>query len=232
MNWVQHSLLIVEDDPALHKVVGLLAEAHGFRTVLAGTCESGIRDARAHRPDAAIVDLGLPDRDGICFIESVRTWSNMPIIVLSARAVDTQLSAFDAGADDFVVKPFSSPELFARVKALIRRTACDPPESGDSPGGIFIDTGKRVARRWDGAQVRLTPLEHRILEILARHPDRVVVHQRLLQEVWGTEQADMRALRLYVMSLRRKLERDPSRPVQILTESGVGYRLASDAPQL
>jgi two-component system KDP operon response regulator KdpE len=212
--------LIVEDDPALQSVMRTLAEGHGFRALIAGTCDMAIREARRQRPDVAIVDLGLPDRDGIDFIRNTRTWSSIPMIVLSARTVESQrLAAFQAGADDYMLKPFSSPELFARIRALLRPRVVEE----------FPEVGRHVARRWDGIEVRLTPLEHRILEILARHPDRVVLHERLLNEVWGPNQADMRSLRVYVKSLRRKLERDPARPVQIVTESGIGYRLALDS---
>lgn len=232
VNLGQQSVLIVEDDGALRKVIGLLAQSHGFSPIFAPTCASGIGAAQSQRPNAAIVDLGLPDQDGMHFVTQTRTWSNMPILVLSARTDEAQrLAAFEAGADDFVLKPFNSPELFARMKALLRRTA---PRNASEPGvvaagGISMDVGKRIARRWDGEAVKLTPLEHRILEILAQHPDRVVMHERILQQVWGPNQADMRSLRVYVKSLRRKLERDPARPVHIVTESGVGYRLALDA---
>jgi two-component system, OmpR family, KDP operon response regulator KdpE len=226
-----HRVLIVEDDQAIQDVLRILAEANGLRAVLADTCDLAVREAQSHRPDVAIVDLGLPDRDGLHFIRKVRTWSQVPIIVLSARSHESQiLEAFEAGADDYVTKPFSAPELLARIRARFRRTA-----PSDLPGGVLdlgdiaIDLGRRVTRRRDGQEVRLTPLEHRILEILARHPDRVVTHARLLQEVWGPHQIDTRSLRVYVKSLRRKLEHDPAHPKHIVTESGIGYRLALDA---
>lgn len=222
-----HLVLIIEDDQAIQHILRTLFEANGFRVVVAGTAARGEHDARLHRPDIVVVDLGLPDRDGLNVITGIRTWSPMPIIVLSARTAESQrLAAFEKGADDYVIKPFSPPELLARVRAIVRRHV-----RGDLPMGILqlgdvtVDLGRRVAQSRTGRAVRLTPLEHRILETLARHGERIVTYAALIKEVWGPERHDSRALRVYIGSLRRKLEIDPSCPQYILTELGIGYRL-------
>jgi len=225
-----HQVLIVEDDPALQSVLRTFFEANGYRVVAANSACSGIRDARLYNPDVVIVDLGLPDRDGIEVIKGIRAWSAMPIVVLSARTIEAQrLLAFDSGADDYVVKPFSTPELLARVRAVLRRHV-----RGGLPmailrlGSISVDLGARLARRADGLQVRLTPLEYRILAVLARSPESIVTQATLLNDVWGPNRDDSGSLRVYIGSLRRKLEADPTRPKHIVTELGLGYRLLLD----
>ncbi len=227
MTEAMHQVLIVEDDPSLQSVLRTFFEANGYRVVAADVAQSGLRDARRYNPDVVIVDLGLPDRDGIEVIRGIRTWSAMPILVLSARTIEAQrLLALDSGADDYVVKPFSAPELLARVRAVLRRQV-----RGHTPmailrlGNISVDLSARLARRADGQQVKLTPLEYRILAVLARTPESIVSQATLLNEVWGPNRDDSGSLRVYIGSLRRKLEADPTRPKHIVTELGLGYRL-------
>lgn len=230
MTRAMHRVLLVEDDPAIRRVLGMLFETNGFRVIEADTCELGMRQAQTYRPDVCIVDLGLPDSDGIHFIHNVRAWSPVGILVLTARVAELHsLSAFEAGADDYIIKPFSSLDLLARVRAILRRIARrDQPATLLRLGAAVVDLSNRVTRGPRGEEAHLTPLEHRILECLARHADSVVTHTQVLKEVWGPHQIDIRSLRVYVASLRRKLEIDAARPKHILTEPGIGYRLMTD----
>jgi two-component system, OmpR family, KDP operon response regulator KdpE len=230
MTDAMHRILLVEDDVAICQVLEALFEGYGFRTIAVGTCRQAITYAQHHRPDVCIVDLGLPDMDGLRFIEQVRTWSAMPIIVLTARTQEPQrLAAFEAGADDYIIKPFSGLELIARVRAITRRLMRrDQPEALLRLGDVEINLEKRATVGPGGKVLKLTPLEHRILECLAQHLGGLVTHEQIMNAVWGPHQADVRSLRVYVASLRRKLERDPAQPQYILTEVGVGYRLVPD----
>jgi len=231
MTEAMHVVLVVEDDPALQSILTLLFEANGFRVVVAATAARGEHDARLHRPDVVIVDLGLPDRDGLGVITGIRAWSSVPIVVLSARTAEPhRLAAFENGADDYVIKPFSAPELLARIRAVLRRhVRGELPMAVLRLGDVSLDLSRRMARRSNGEELRLTPLEHRILETLARHAGRVVTHASLIKEVWGPNRDDSRSLRVYIGSLRRKLEAEPNRPKFIVTELGLGYRLVIDS---
>jgi len=230
MTLAMHQVLIVEDDPGIRDVLRALLTAAHYRIVEAHSAARGEIEARAHKPDLAIVDLGLPDRDGVELIRIVRRWSAVPIIVLSARTEETQkIAALDAGADDYVTKPFGAAELLARVRAALRRTATGAlPSSVIRLGAVVVDLGRREARGLPPF-THLTPLEFRVLENLAREPDTIVKQDRLIREVWGPDQVgDTRSLRVCIRKLRAKLEADPQRPKYLLTEAGLGYRLRVD----
>ncbi|HLA70343.1 MAG TPA: response regulator [Steroidobacteraceae bacterium] len=232
MTLAMHQVLIVEDDAGIRDVLRALLSASNYRIVEAESAARGEIEARTHKPDIALVDLGLPDRDGLELIRSVRTWSALPIIVLSARTGEAQkIAALDAGADDYVTKPFAAAELLARVRAALRRTATGAlPSSEIYLGAITVDLARRELR---GAapSVHLTPLEYRVLENLARQPGTIVKQEKLIREVWGPAQVgDTRSLRVCIRNLRAKLEPEPDRPRFLVTEAGLGYRLRIDDP--
>ncbi len=225
-----HQVLVIEDEPEIRNVVRVLLETERYRVVEAANAARGEIEARAHKPDLLLVDLGLPDGDGVALIRRVRTWSPVPIIVLSARTMEEQkIAALDAGADDYVTKPFSAPELLARVRAALRRNV----RSAESTlalqlGPARIDLGRREASKGDG-EVHLTPLEYRVLESLARNAGMIVTQAQLIREVWGPDRSDdTRSLRVTIRNLRQKLEPDPRRPRYLVTEAGLGYRLKVD----
>jgi two-component system KDP operon response regulator KdpE len=227
-----HRILVVEDDAGIRDVLRALLETEQYRVVEAETATRATIEARSHKPDLLLVDLGLPDRDGIEVIRGVRSWSSVPIIVLSARtAEDKKIGALDAGADDYVIKPFSAPELLARVRAALRRSG----QRGEQPvslrlGMIEIDLARRHTRGPDG-QIHLTPLEYRVLECLSRSEGMIVRQSKLMAEVWGPDHIDdTRALRVSIANLRGKLEPDPRRPRYLVTEAGLGYRLKRTEP--
>jgi two-component system KDP operon response regulator KdpE len=227
-------VLAVEDDADLRSILRTLLEANGYRFVDAETGERAIIEARSHRPDLVLVDLGLPDCDGATLIREIRKSSAVPILVLSARTLEAEkIKALDAGADDYVTKPFSAAELLARVRAALRRVARG---SDQSPvlqlGAISIDLGARTAHGPAG-ELHLTPLEYRILGCLAANAGLVVTQRRLIGQAWGADRiGDARSLRFHVSNLRQKLEPDPGRPRFLLTEAGVGYRLQAGGPPL
>lgn len=220
-------VLIVEDDPQIRRFVRAALAAEGYRLHECTTAEEGIAQAAARQPDLILLDLGLPDADGLELIDRVREWGGTPILVLSARGQEhDKIVALDKGADDYVAKPFAIGELLARVRAVLRRSSGG---TSDDPivrfGTVEIDREARRVRV-DGADIHLTPNEYRLLMVLVHYSGKVLTHRQLLNEVWGPQHTeDAQYLRVYVAQLRRKLERDPARPQFLQTEPGVGYRL-------
>jgi two-component system KDP operon response regulator KdpE len=225
-----HRVLVVEDEQGIREVLRALLEAENYRVVEAATAERAQIEARTHKPDLLLVDLGLPDGNGLEVIRSVREWSPMPILVLSARTMEEQkIAALDAGADDYVTKPFSAPELLARVRAALRRNVRGIAQAPSFHlGNIEVNLTRREVHG-AGEAVHLTPLEYRVLECLARNLGMIVRQDQLIREVWGPSHlGDTRSLRVCIKNLRIKLEPDPRRPRHLLTEAGLGYRLRVD----
>ena len=223
--------LVLEDEREILQFVRSSLEAEGWQVVEAGTLRQGLIEAGTRRPELVIADLGLPDGDGVDFIRELRTWSGVPVIVLSARTQEAdKVAALDAGADDFITKPFGVAELLARTRANLRR-ARSGMASADSVfrfGEVEVDLAARLVRK-GGAEVHLTPIEYRLLGVLIANAGRVLTHRHLLREVWGPNRSEStHYLRVYMGNLRQKLEADPAQPRHILTETGVGYRLLVD----
>jgi two-component system KDP operon response regulator KdpE len=219
-------VLIVEDEIEIRRFVRMALEAEGLLVYEADSVQRGLIEAGTRRPDLIVLDLGLPDGDGVDLIRDLRTWSQIPIIVLSARSAESaKIVALDTGADDYLVKPFGTGELLARVRAQLRRSVKSTESTSIVTfGDVQIDMDRRIVER-AGVPVHLTPLEYRLLTHLCAHPDRVLTHLQLLKAVWGpSHQADTQYLRVFMGGLRKKIEADPSQPCHLLTETGVGYR--------
>jgi two-component system KDP operon response regulator KdpE len=222
-------VLLVEDERHIRRFLRASLETEGWRVFEAETVRQGLIDAATRKPDLVIADLGLPDGDGVDLIRDLRTWSSVPVIVLSARSSEgDKVRALDAGADDYIEKPFGVSELLARVRAHRRRHQGGRGSDGASTvtiGDVEIDLGARIVRK-AGAEVHLTPIEYRLLGVLLANAGRVLTHRHLLREVWGPSHVEQNHyLRVFMGSLRHKLEDDPAQPKMLVTETGVGYRL-------
>jgi two-component system, OmpR family, KDP operon response regulator KdpE len=221
-------VLMIEDEPEIRRFVRMALESEGLEVFEAVTLERGLIDAATRRPELVVLDLGLPDGDGLDFIREFRGWSGAPVVVLSARdGEDRKVQALDAGADDYLVKPFGVAELLARVRVQLRRHS-GGPNDGDPMmrfGNITVDRAARQVSR-EGERLHLTPIEYRLLQEFCAAPGRVLTHKHLLKAVWGPDHlADLHYVRVHMANLRKKIEADPNRPRWLVTEAGVGYRL-------
>jgi two-component system KDP operon response regulator KdpE len=225
-------VLVVEDEPQMRKFVRIALESHDYRVIEAATAADAIQQAISHVPDAVVLDLGLPDMDGMDVTRRLREWSAVPILVISARGQeDSKVKALDGGADDYLTKPFGAAELMARLRVALRHAA----GSREAPNGVVragegveVDLVKRIVRV-RGAETHLTPIEYKLLTALLKHAGMVMTHRQLLEQVWGPGHAhQMQYLRVYMTQLRHKLEGNPARPKLLVTEPGIGYRLKAE----
>ncbi len=225
-------ILVVEDDNAVANLIAATLETQDYRYGRANTGAGAVMEALSSKPDVMLLDLGLPDMDGIEVIRKIRSWSNMPIIVVSARSEDfDKVAALDAGADDYLTKPFSVDELLARLRVALRRVRYDSLRLSEESsvyenGGLRIDYAAGCAYL-SGEEIHLTPIEYKLLCLLARNTGKVLTHNYILKEVWGgTSASDVPSLRVFMATLRKKLEKDPSHPQFIQTHIGIGYRMS------
>ncbi|CAG0946031.1 KDP operon transcriptional regulatory protein KdpE [Anaerolineae bacterium] len=224
-------ILVIEDELPIRRFLRTAIMNHGYQFVEAGTAKDGLAQVTARQPDLVILDLGLPDLDGLEVIQQLREWTALPIIILSARGQESdKVAALDAGADDYLTKPFGVSELLARIRVLLRHAARvgEKEEPLFTVGDLSVDLSKREVRVGE-KQIHLTPIEYKLLTTLIRYAGKVVTHRQLLKEVWGPAYAEeSQYLRVYMTQLRHKLETDPTRPRYLTTELGVGYRFKVD----
>lgn len=227
MTEIRTRVLIVEDEADIRRFVRMALESEGHEAFEADSVKRGLIEAGTRRPDLVVLDLGLPDGDGVDFIRDLRSWSSCPVIVLSARSNEAdKVAALDAGADDYLVKPFAAGELMARARAQLRRQMQQGTRNETQVrfGDVCIDLAHRVVER-DGQPLHLTPIEYRLLTYLVAQPNRVITHRQLLNVVWGPGHAeDTHYVRVHMANLRKKIEADASMPKHLITEAGIGYR--------
>ena len=227
MSGIAAKVLVVDDEPQIRKFLRLGLEGHGYSVLEAASGEAALRLAVSGQPDLVVLDLGLPDREGFEVLGALREWSRVPVFILSVRGREGEkVRAFELGADDYVVKPFGMPELLARIKAALRRRIeAESPQPVFRVGELEVDLARRVVRV-DNAEVRLSPKQYRLLQVLVANAGKVVTHRQLIGDVWGAaHHDDVQYLRVFVRKLRTRIESDPARPRYLITELGVGYRL-------
>lgn len=222
--------LVIDDEVQIRRLLRLTLEPHGYRVLEAATGHAGLVEAAQRRPEIVLLDLGLPDLDGVTVLKRLREWSRVPVLVLSVRdREDDKIAALDQGADDYVTKPFNTGELLARMRVALRHAGGNPASPVVQCGHLTIDLARRRVSS-NGREVALTATEYSLLRLLACHAGRVLTHRQLLREVWGPNaEHQTHYLRVYIAHLREKLEIEPSVPRLILTEPGVGYRLAEES---
>jgi two-component system KDP operon response regulator KdpE len=227
------TVLVVEDEPQMRKFIRISLSSHDYRVLEASSGADGLQQASAYTPDIVLLDLGLPDMDGLEVTRRVREWSAMPILVISARGQEeSKIKALDGGADDYLTKPFGAGELIARIRVALRhaaRVTGTPTTVVEIGEDVRVDLVKRIVLV-RGEEVHLTPIEYKLLAALVKHAGMVLTHRHLLEQVWGPGHAhQMQYLRVYMTQLRHKLENDPARPKFLVTETGIGYRLKVDS---
>ena len=225
---MKNTVLVIDDEIQIRRLLRVVLEGAGYVTREAENGVLGLQAVAGIRPDVVLLDMGLPDMNGLLVLERLREWSRVPVVVLTVQDSESdKVSALDAGADDYVTKPFGSAELLARIRAALRRVQPEDEKAVFSQGGLEVDLVARTVRR-DGAEISLTPTEWSMLALLIRHAGRIVTHHQILREVWGAGSEKHRDyLRVYFSHLRKKVERDASHPELIVNEPGVGYRLKS-----
>lgn len=222
-------VLVIDDEIQIRRLLELTLKTNGYKVLLAETAQEGIRRAETDHPELTVLDLGLPDMDGIEVLKRIRQWSSMPVVIVSVRDSETDIvRCLDAGADDYLIKPFRTGELLARVRTALRHRPGQPEGDSFESHGLSVDLAARTVKK-SGITVKLTATEYSLLALLIRHAGRVLTHKFILEEIWGPAHADeTQYTRVYVGQLRKKIEDDPTNPKLILTESGIGYRLQAD----